>query len=63
MKRILFIGVMVIGLGLSKVLAQPDPPPDPSDVPVDGGLSFLIASGIGYGIYRIKKAKVDNQDI
>lgn len=63
MKRILFIVTLVLGLGLSKVWSQPPPPDDPGDVPIDGGLSFLVAGGIGYGIYRLKKAKIDNQDI
>jgi hypothetical protein len=60
MKRIVFIGTLVLGLGLTKVWSQPPPPDDPSDVPVDGGLSLLIAGGVGYGIYRLKKAKNDN---
>ncbi|MBC7487524.1 MAG: hypothetical protein H7282_12305 [Cytophagaceae bacterium] len=63
MKRILFIVTLVLGLGLTNVWSQPPPPTDPGDVPVDGGLSFLIAGGVGYGIYRLKKAKKDHQDI
>ncbi len=31
--------------------------PDTQDVPIDGGISLLIAAGIGYGIKKIK-----NQD-
>ncbi|HEX6915391.1 MAG TPA: hypothetical protein VF145_09125 [Chitinophagaceae bacterium] len=31
------------------VLAQGDPPTDPLDVPLDGGLSVLIAAAAGYG--------------
>jgi hypothetical protein len=34
-------------------------PPDPNDVPVDGGLSLLIAAGAAYGVkkYRDNKRK------
>lgn len=34
-----------------------DPALDPSCVPFDGGLGFLIAAGVGYGIKRIKDAR------
>jgi hypothetical protein len=63
MKRIVFIFTLVVSLGLTKVWSQPPPPDDPGDVPIDGGLSFLIAGGVGYGIYRFKKAKNENQDL
>jgi len=29
--------------------AQPPPPPTPTDVPIDGGLSLLIAAGAALG--------------
>ena len=28
-----------------------------SDIPVDGGLSFLLAAGLGYGANRLRKQK------
>lgn len=31
------------------------PPPDP--IPVDGGVGFLIAAGLGYGLKRMRKKK------
>lgn len=38
----------------SQVFAQgPPPPPPPPGLPIDGGLLFLIASAIGYGIKKI----------
>lgn len=33
-------------------LAQPPPPPDPT-IPIDGGISLLLAAGIGYGAKKI----------
>jgi hypothetical protein len=37
--------------------AQPGFGDDVDDVPVDGGLSLLVAAGVGYGIKKIKKRK------
>jgi hypothetical protein len=34
--------------------AGPPIPPDPG-VPVDGGLSILIAAGVGYGVNKLRK--------
>ncbi len=35
---------------LPSVLAQlPDPRGDPDEIPIDGGLSLLIAAGVAYG--------------
>ena len=34
------------------------PPPGPGLIlPIDGGLSLLLASGVAYGIYSIKRKK------
>lgn len=37
--------------------ALPPPPglPPPVGLPIDGGLSFLIISGVAYGIYELRK--------
>ena len=34
--------------------AQPGFGDDVNDVPIDGGLSVLVAAGIGYGLKKIK---------
>jgi len=34
--------------------AQPGFGDDVDDVPVDGGLSLLVAAGVGYGIKKVK---------
>ncbi len=62
MKKIIFVCTLVLGLGLTQVWSQPPPPGDPGDVPIDGGLSFLVAGGIGYGVYQYKKAKNSRKD-
>jgi len=45
------------------LLAQPTTPPD--NAPIDGGLSLLIAGGVGYGVKKIRekrKQPTDQQD-
>jgi hypothetical protein len=39
--------------------AQPGFTDDVNDVPVDGGLSLLIAGGVGYGIRKLKNKKAN----
>jgi len=34
-----------------------------ADVPIDGGISLLIAAGVGYGIKKNKERKNNNKDI
>ena len=56
--RVLFILLMVMTMNLSNVLASTDPDDpslnDPADVPVDGGISLLLAAGAVYGARRLK---------
>lgn len=33
---------------------------DDPDVPIDGGLSLLLAAGVGYGIKKVKESKMKN---
>jgi hypothetical protein len=37
--------------------AQPGFGDDVSDVPVDGGISLLVAAGIGYGAKKIREKR------
>jgi len=39
----------------------PDPGGDVDAVPIDGGISLLVAAGVGYGIKKIKESKVVNK--
>ena len=48
----LLLGSMV--LLANTAFAGPPIPPDPG-VPVDGGLSILIAAGVGYGVNKLRK--------
>jgi hypothetical protein len=42
-------------------IAQP-PPPDPVPIPIDGGLSFLLAAGIGYAAKKLYSGRKDEKD-
>lgn len=53
MKKFLITGVFTL-VNVSAILAQPIDPPDP-DVPITGGILYLLLAGIGYGAYHIKK--------
>lgn len=48
---LLIISFLVVSNNLN---AQPPEPID-IDAPVDGGLSFLLATGIGYAIKKLKR--------
>lgn len=38
-----------------------DPAIDPTCVPIDGGLSLLIAAGVGYGIKKVRDGRKQQQ--
>lgn len=49
LKTFLTTVILISALGYASSLkAQPDPGADP-DVPIDGGVSLLIAAGVAYG--------------
>ena len=48
----------------SLVHAQVLPDPGNGDAPIDGGLSILVAAGVGYGVKKVKahrKKKAEGQ--
>ncbi|MFY7900799.1 MAG: PID-CTERM protein-sorting domain-containing protein [Chitinophagaceae bacterium] len=53
------IGVILMLLFPTILLAQPGFDDDVSDVPVDGGLSLLVAAGIGYSVKKIRDKKIN----
>jgi hypothetical protein len=62
MKKFMATAVLIF-IFVSTILAQDgelldtENGPAPGDVPVDGGISFLLAAGVAYGASRWKKAK------
>jgi hypothetical protein len=59
MKKYILSTALVIALTLSSgyIMAQPGFDDDVDDVPVDGGITLLMAAGIGYGIKRINNKR------
>ena len=57
--KIIFL--FMIFLSISGILhAQPPNNGDPDSAPIDGGLSLLIAGGVGYGVKKIKEKRKNN---
>ena len=54
----LLISIVVIVLLPAIAHAQP---PDFPNAPVDGGLSLLIAGGVGYGVKKIREQRNKQQ--
>jgi hypothetical protein len=52
-----FILLSILFLLPSLLHAQPGFGDDVEDVPVDGGLSLLVAAGVGYGAKKLKNRK------
>jgi len=55
--------LMVIAVTLLPFFAMAQDPGCGPDCPIDGGLSLLIAAGVGYGVkkYRDKKKSVETK--
>ncbi len=41
--------------------AEPSDPGSDPDVPIDGGLSVLLAAGVGYGVRELKKKRLNQK--
>jgi hypothetical protein len=66
MKKILLVLSIVFTLlvlpALIKDAAAQPPPPPPQDIPIDGGLFFLIAAGATYGARKLYKQQKENKN-
>jgi hypothetical protein len=61
MKKYFPILLMLVITSLPFIaMAQPGFGDDTDDVPVDGGLSLLVAAGVGYGIKKLKSRNNKN---
>ena len=64
MKVKILLTAVALVCALSSSKAQPDPGGDPdTEVPIDGGVSLLVAAGVAYGAKKAyDKRKKDQQE-
>ena len=57
--RSIYLLIVILSLTALAAHAQGpiDPGPDPDSAPIDGGLSLLVAGGVGYGIKKAREKK------
>ena len=51
--------IFTIGILLTATYAHAQPFPPGDGVPIDGGLSILLAAGVGYGAKKIYDSRKD----
>ncbi len=60
MKQIIksaFIFSAILFVAITSIQAQIDDAGGDVDLPIDGGLSLLVAAGVGYGAKKLKEKK------
>jgi hypothetical protein len=58
---ILILSLLTVALLFSvPIFAQPSVPP--TGAPIDGGLSLLVAAGVGYGAKKLKEKRKKEQE-
>ena len=72
MKKVITLMSLALMLGFShNLVAQGPPPPpgggqgDPPTIPIDGGLSLLLAAGVAYGgkkVYEMNKKEDEDTE-
>ena len=55
-KILLIIAVLCTTFTYGQAFPPPIPPPPPPGLPIDGGILFLLISGIILGIKKLKKS-------
>jgi hypothetical protein len=56
-KNLYTLLVMLVCMALPLLSIAQAGPDDPNDVPIDGGLSLLVAAGAAYGIKKYRDAR------
>ena len=59
-KRDIYITLMMLLFIALPMITLAQGPPDPDDVPIDGGLSLLVAAGTAYGVKKYRNYKKKN---
>ena len=61
--KIIYLLIVILYLSKYAVYAQPAAPGnDPDSAPIDGGLSLLIAGGVGYGVKKLREKRKKQQE-
>jgi hypothetical protein len=60
--KIIYLLIVVLYISKITVYAQADPGGDPDSAPLDGGLSLLIAAGVGYGVKKLREKRIEQQE-
>ncbi len=55
--KIIYLFMVILAITVIKIYAQPSSPGGEVDAPIDGGLSLLIAGGVGYGVKKIREKR------
>jgi hypothetical protein len=58
-----FVAIIALFLLPTILHAQPGFGDDVDDVPIDGGLSLLVAAGVGYGVKKMRKKKIQHRPL
>jgi len=58
-QKVLFMLIVLLLVPAAYLLASPSAPGNNSDAgaPIDGGISLLVAAGIGYGVKKVRETR------
>ena len=63
LRRLGLLGSLLLGVGLAQAQTPgsggpaPTDPVSPTEVPLDGGASLLLAAGVGLGLRRLRRRR------
>ena len=60
---ILITGLLLVVVSILPFFAMAQDPGGGPDVPIDGGLSLLLAAGAAYGVKKYRNSKKKEEDI
>ena len=61
--KIIYLFIVFISITSLLQAQPPSPGGDPNSAPVDGGLSLLIAGGVGYGVKKARERRKKQENI
>jgi hypothetical protein len=67
-RLLIFVVTLILpAIAFTQPFSPPPPPADPvdtipADIPFDGGLSILLAAGVGYGVKKTRDQRKQNKE-